>query len=112
MAQIESKPATSLLQAQARSVVTSLSGMVASESPLASQAGAVVLAQGGNAIDAAIAANAVMGVVAPHSCGLGGDLFAMVYEASSDSYYGLNASGWSPAGFNLDLLKKNGFLFG
>ncbi len=95
------------IHAQARSVVVSLTGVVASESVLASQAGAVVLAQGGNAIDAAIATNAVMGLVAPHSDGLGGDLFAMIYEASSKSYIGLNASGWSPAGLNLDLLKKN-----
>jgi len=84
-----------------RSVVLSSGGLVASESPLASQAGAVILAQGGNAIDAAIAANAVMGVVAPHSCGIGGDLFAIVYQASTGQYFGLNASGWSPAGMNL-----------
>lgn len=91
-----------------RSVVLSTGGLVASESPLASQAGAVILAQGGNAIDAAIAANAVMGVVAPHSCGLGGDLFAIVYQASSGQYFGLNASGWSSAAMNLAWAQRTG----
>ena len=91
-----------------RSVVLSTGGLVASESPLASQAAAVILAQGGNAIDAAIAANAVMGVVAPHSCGIGGDLFAIVFQASSGQYFGLNASGWSPAAMNLAWAQTTG----
>lgn len=108
-AQFGARSETLVQFAQARSVAVSLSGMVASESPLASQAAAVVLGRGGNAVDAAIAANAVLGVVAPHSCGLGGDLFAMVYEASSGRYYGLNASGWSPQGLTPELLKKNNF---
>jgi gamma-glutamyltranspeptidase / glutathione hydrolase len=88
-------------------VVVSTGGVVASESPLASQAGAVILAQGGNAVDAAVAANAVMCVVAPHSCGIGGDLFAIVHQASTGHYFGLNASGWSPAGMHLEWLQKN-----
>ncbi len=86
-------------------MVISKGGIVATEHPLASQAGATVLAQGGNAIDAAIAANAMMGVVSPMMCGIGGDLFAIVYEAKSGKIYGLNASGWAPAGLTLDFLK-------
>src|ERR1700687_4587547 len=78
---------------QARSMVISQSGIVASESPLASQAGAAVLQRGGNAVDAAIAAHAVMTVVAPMWNGIGGDLFAIVYDAKSKKYYGLNPTG-------------------
>ncbi len=92
----------------ARSVVVSTSGVVASESSLASQAAAVILAQGGNAVDAAIAANAVLGVVAPHSNGLGGDLFAIVYEAATGQYAGLNASGWSPSGLSVAWMQQHG----
>ena len=68
---------------QGRSMVVSRYGIVASEHPLASQAGAMILAQGGNAVDAAVAANAAMGVVSPMMCGMGGDLFAIVYEAKT-----------------------------
>lgn len=93
---------------QGRSMVISRYGIVASEHPLASQAGAQVLAEGGHAVDAAIAANALMGVVAPMTCGLGGDLFAIVYEAKSGRLYGLNASGWAPAGLNPDLVRGLG----
>ena len=93
---------------QGRSMVISKYGITASEHPLASQAGAMVLAEGGNAVDAAIAANAVMGVVSPMSCGMGGDLFALVYEARSGKLYGLNASGWSPAGLTMDFLRGQG----
>jgi len=71
-------PATHAERTQGRSVVMSRCGIVASEHPLASQAGAEILAEGGHAVDAAIAANAMMGVVAPMTCGLGGDLFALV----------------------------------
>ena len=76
---------------QGRSMVISQSGIVASESPLASQAGATILARGGNAIDAAIATHAVMTVVAPMWDGIGGDLFAIVYDAKSGKLYGINA---------------------
>jgi gamma-glutamyltranspeptidase/glutathione hydrolase len=72
-------------------------GVVATEHPLASQIGASVLADGGNAVDAAVAANAATGVLAPMANGIGGDLFAIVYDAKSGKLYGLNASGWSPA---------------
>src|SRR5947208_6342289 len=88
---------TEISRWQARSMAMSTRGMVAAENPLAAQAGAVVLACGGHAVDAAIAANAVMGVVAPMMNGVGGDLFAIVHDISTGSVYGLNASGWSPA---------------
>ena len=87
---------TAIDRTQARSMVMSRRGIVASEHPLASQAGAMVLARGGTAVDAAIAANAAMGVVAPMANGVGGDLFAIVSEASGD-LHGVNASGWAPA---------------
>src|SRR5258706_11025992 len=87
---------------QARSMVISQSGIVASESPLASQAGAAVLQRGGNAVDAAIAAHAVMTVVAPMWNGIGGDLFAIVYDAKRGKYYGLDARGWAPAAQSIE----------
>jgi len=93
---------------QARSMVISQSGIVASESPLASQAGAAILERGGNAVDAAVAAHAVMTVVAPMWNGIGGDLFAIVYDAKSGKLYGLNASGWAPAGQSIDRLHRMG----
>ena len=71
-------------------------GIVATEHPLASQAGAMVLALGGHAVDAAVAANAVMGVVCPMMCGVGGDLFAIVHEHGGQMH-GVNASGWAPS---------------
>ncbi|MFQ5696477.1 MAG: gamma-glutamyltransferase, partial [Terriglobia bacterium] len=95
-------------RAQGRSMVVTRYGVVASESPLASQAGAAILAQGGHAVDAAVAANAVMGLVAPTGNGIGGDLFALVYLAEEGKLYGLNASGWSPAGLTIELLKSQG----
>lgn len=90
-------------------MVLSQRGVVASEHPLASQAGAQVLAEGGNAVDAALAANAVMGVVAPMTCGVGGDLFALVYEARTGRLHGLNASGWAPSQLSLEALREQGF---
>ena len=83
-------------RSQGRSVVVSTGGIVATEHPTASQAGAMVLAHGGHAVDAAIAANAVMGVVCPMMCGVGGDLFAVVSEHDG-KVHGVNASGWAPA---------------
>ena len=83
-------------------------GIVSAESPLAAQAGAVVLARGGHAAEAAIAANAVMGVVAPMMNGVGGDLFAIVHDAASGAVHGLNASGWSPAGMSIEFLSARG----
>ncbi|HEY4978272.1 MAG TPA: gamma-glutamyltransferase, partial [Candidatus Acidoferrum sp.] len=83
-------------RSQTRSMVVSKNGIVAAESPLAAEAGVRILESGGNAVDAAIATNAMMGVVAPMMNGMGGDLFAIVYDAKADQLYGLNASGWAP----------------
>src|SRR6516165_2920606 len=79
-----------------RSVVPAKHGMVAASQPLAAQIGLDVLKSGGNAIDAVIATNAALGLMEPTSCGLGGDLFAIVWDAKSKKLYGLNASGRSP----------------
>jgi gamma-glutamyltranspeptidase / glutathione hydrolase len=95
-------------RSQGRSMVVTRGGIVATESPLASQAGAMILAQGGNAIDAAVAANAVVGVVEPMMNGIGGDLFAIVYEAKTGKIYGLNASGWAPAKLSVEFLRSKG----
>ncbi len=95
-------------RSQARSMVISKGGIVASESPLASQAGVRVLENGGNAVDAAIATNAMMGVVEPMMNGIGGDLFAIVYDAKANKLYGLNASGWAPKGLTIEFLQKQG----
>jgi len=92
-------------RSQSRSMVVSRHGIVATEHPLASQAGAAVLAQGGHAVDGAIAANAVMGLVCPMMCGIGGDLFAIVWERDGRPQ-GLNASGWSPAGLTPQFLRS------
>jgi gamma-glutamyltranspeptidase/glutathione hydrolase len=94
-------------RSQGRSVVVSTRGIVASEHPLASQAGAMVLAQGGHAVDAAVAANAVMGVVCPMMCGVGGDLFAIVCEHEG-TMHGVNASGWAPARLTPEFLEREG----
>src|SRR5438270_6278328 len=95
-------------RAQARSMVVSKNGIVASESPLASQAGVRILESGGNAVDAAIATNAMMGVVEPMMNGIGGDLFAIVYDAKANKLYGLNASGWAPKELTIEFLRKQG----
>jgi gamma-glutamyltranspeptidase / glutathione hydrolase len=96
-------------RAQARSMVITRYGIVASEHPLASQIGTKVLAEGGNAVDAAVAVNAALGLMAPMANGIGGDMFAIVYEAKSGRLYGLNASGWSPGGLNPEFLSSKGF---
>jgi gamma-glutamyltranspeptidase/glutathione hydrolase len=95
-------------RSQSRSMVSSKQGVVASESVLASQVGASVLERGGNAIDAAVAMNAMMGLVAPMNDGIGGDLFAIVYEAKTGKLYGLNASGWAPKGLTVEHLRAKG----
>jgi len=93
---------------QTRSMVISKNGIVVAESPLAAQAGVRILESGGNAVDAAIATNAMMGVVEPMMNGIGGDLFAIVYDAKANRLYGLNASGWAPKGLTIEFLQKQG----
>ena len=104
----EAAPRRDSVRWQARSMVETKFGIVATSQTLASAAGAHVLEMGGNAVDAAIAANAVLGVVEPMSDGIGGDLFAIVYEARTGKLYGLNASGWAPAGLTIEVLEKKG----
>lgn len=92
----------------ARSMVVSEYGIVAATHTLASQAGAEVLRRGGSAVDAAIAANAVLGVTEPMMNGIGGDLFAIYWDAKSGKLYGLNSSGWAPQALTLDHMKAKG----
>lgn len=91
-----------------RSAVLARHGMAATSQPLATAAAIRVLQEGGNAVDAAIAANAVLGVVEPMSCGIGGDLFAIVWDAKSQKLHGLNASGRAPYAANLSLFASRG----
>ncbi|MEW4568309.1 gamma-glutamyltransferase [Tautonia sp. JC769] len=93
---------------KSRSAVLARHGMAASSQPLAVQAAIRVLQEGGNAIDAAIAANAVIGVVEPMSCGIGGDLFAIVWDAKSGKLHGLNASGRAPGRASIELYRSQG----
>src|SRR5262249_48995843 len=95
--------------AQGRSKVATKYGIVAASQPLAAQAGVHMLERGGNAIDAAIAANAAMGVVEPEMNGIGGDLFTIIYIAKEKKLYGLNAGGWAPTGLTPALIKSKGF---
>jgi gamma-glutamyltranspeptidase / glutathione hydrolase len=90
-----------------RSEVIAQHGMAATSQPLATQAALDILKAGGNAIDAAIAANAVLGLVEPTGNGIGGDLFAIVWDAKSGKLHGLNASGRSPFNLTLDYFKEN-----
>ncbi len=83
-------------------------GIVATAQPLASQAGAQILARGGSAVDAAIAANAVLSLVEPMMNGPGGDLFALIWDAKTGKLTGINASGWAPKGLSIDYLQKAG----
>jgi gamma-glutamyltranspeptidase / glutathione hydrolase len=85
-----------------RSAVYAKDGMVATSQPLATAAGLQVLKQGGSAVDAAIAANACLGVMEPTGCGIGGDLFALVWDPKTRKLYGLNASGPAPRGQTLE----------
>ena len=91
-----------------RSEVIGQHGMVASSQPLATQIGLDILKQGGTAVDAAIAVNAALGLMEPTGSGIGGDLFAIIYEAKTGKLYGLNASGRSPKSLTLDYFKERG----
>lgn len=91
-----------------RSMVVTDRGIVATSHVLASQAGAEILSKGGSAMDAAIAANAVLGVTEPMMNGIGGDLFLLYWDAKSGKLYGLNASGWAPKNLTIDFLRKQG----
>jgi gamma-glutamyltranspeptidase / glutathione hydrolase len=98
-------PASAQDRSTARSMVISKYGIVATSYVQASQAGAEVLRQGGSAVDAAIAANAVLGVEEPMMNGIGGDLFAIYFDAKSGKLYGLNSSGWAPKGLTIEYMK-------
>jgi gamma-glutamyltranspeptidase/glutathione hydrolase len=91
-----------------RSEVLAQNGMVATSHPLATQASLDILKKGGNAIDAAIAANAVLGLMEPTGSGIGGDLFAIVWDAKTKKLYGLNASGRSPKDLTLEYFENKG----
>ncbi|ADN75709.1 gamma-glutamyltransferase 2 [Ferrimonas balearica DSM 9799] len=91
-----------------RSPVYAEQGMAATSQPLATQVALDILQSGGNAIDAAIAANAVLGLVEPTGCGIGGDLFAIVWDGETQTLHGLNASGRSPKSLTLDTFKEMG----
>ena len=106
LALISTSPAMAQDRSQARSMIISQYGVVAAEQPIGTRAGTAILERGGNAIDAAVAANAAMGLVAPMMNGIGGDLFAIVYEAKSGKIYGLNASGWAPKALSIPFLRS------
>src|SRR6187549_1996715 len=96
--------------AQGRSEVLARHGVVATSDPLAAQAGLEIMRRGGNAIDAAVAAGAVLDVTSQNDTGIGGDLFAIVYSAKDKKLYALNSGGWAPSGwtpaFFTDTLKQ------
>src|SRR6266851_2735742 len=91
-----------------RSKIATNFGIVAASQPLAARAGVQVLERGGDAVDAAIATNAVMALVEPYFDGIGGDLFVIYYEAKTGTLHGLNAGGWVPTGLSASLLKSKG----
>ena len=93
---------------QGRSVVMGRNGMVATSHPWAAQVGLDVLRSGGTAVDAAIAANAMLGVVEPMSCGIGGDLFAICWDQAAGQLHGLNASGRSSKSLDRSVFAKQG----
>jgi gamma-glutamyltranspeptidase / glutathione hydrolase len=93
---------------QSRSAVIARHGIVCCAQPLAAEVGLDVLKAGGNAADAAIATNAMLGLVEPGSCGMGGDLFCMYWDAKTKKLYGLNASGRSPYAMSREALRQRG----
>ncbi len=91
---------------KSRSALVAKHGIVATSEPLAAQVGLKILQDGGNAVDAAIATNAMLGLVEPMSCGIGGDLFVIYWDAKSKQLFGLNASGRSPYALTRDVFKE------
>ena len=89
-----------------RSPALAKNGMAATSQPLATDAALDILKPGGNAIDAAIAANACLGLMEPTGCGIGGDLFAIVWDAKEGKLHGYNGSGRSPKSLTLEKLKE------
>ena len=106
MSQVFSSFANAQERAQARSMVISQGGIVATSQTLASQAGAQILARGGSAVDAAITANAVLSVVEPMMNGIGGDLFAIIRDGKTGKLTGINASGWAPKALTVEKLRE------
>jgi len=90
-----------------RSEVIAQNGMAATSHPLATQIALDILKKGGTAVDAAIAANAALGMMEPTGCGIGGDLFAIVWDANTQKLYGLNASGRSPQSLTIEYFREN-----
>ncbi|WP_321295752.1 gamma-glutamyltransferase [Marinifilum fragile] len=90
-----------------RSEVIAKNGMACTSQPLATQVALDILKSGGNAVDAAIAANATLGLMEPTGCGVGGDIFVILWDAKTKKLYGLNGSGRSPKSLTLDYLKQN-----
>ena len=93
---------------QTRSEVLARHGVVATSQPLAAEAGLQILREGGNAVDAAIASAAMLGLTEPESAGIGGDMEAIYYSAKDRRLYGLNAAGWAPASHTVDFFHKHG----
>jgi gamma-glutamyltranspeptidase/glutathione hydrolase len=95
-------------RSSARSMVVNRDGIVAASYTQASVAGAQILSRGGSAVDAAIAANAVLNVAEPMMNGMGGDLFAIYWDAKTGKLYGLNSSGWAPQKLTTEHFKSQG----
>jgi gamma-glutamyltranspeptidase/glutathione hydrolase len=91
-----------------RSEIVAQNGMAATSQPLATQAALDILKKGGTAMDAAIAANAMLGLVEPHACGIGGDVFAIIWDAKTQKLYGFNGSGRAPASLTMEVFKEKG----
>ena len=92
-----------------RSMTSARRGMVGASNPLAAQAGLNILRQGGNAADAAVATSAMMNVMDPGSCGIGGDCFALYYDAKTKQVTALNGSGRAPQALTLDAVRALGW---
>ena len=94
-----------------RSEILAQNGMAATSQPLATQVALDILKKGGTAMDAAIAANAVLGLVEPASCGIGGDIFAIVWDANTEQLYGFNGSGRAPQSISINYFEENGMRY-